>query len=101
MTLLSYAHLAFMIRNLPKNKAVLEKLWNVGKGLKDSNDVNIYWAAVEELLAEIKGTARVEWLKAKKDSLDLLPLQATEQIAFLEHEKAEIANFPAMQPLHD
>lgn len=91
VTLLSYAHLAFLIRNLPESKAVLEKLWKLGKSLNDSNDADTYWAAVDKVLGEIKPGAKGEWLQAKKDALGRLPLQAKEQVTFLEQEKKEIS----------
>jgi HindIII restriction endonuclease len=91
VALLSYAHLAFLIRNLPESKTVLEKLWKLGRTLKDSNDARKYWDAVDMVLGEIKPNSKTEWLKAKKESLERIPHQAKREIHFLEKQKAKIA----------
>jgi type II restriction enzyme len=91
VTLLSYAHLAFLIRNLPESKAVLEKLWKIGRSVKEANNANEYWGAVDGLLTSFKKDAKTGWMKAKKDALERLPVQAKEQVAFLERQKKEIS----------
>lgn len=90
VTLLSYTHLAFLLRNRPFPVSRLEKLWELGTSVAESKDARKYWAAVEEATCEIGGVGKAEWTDAVKATLAALPAQAEEQVKFWESEKQRV-----------
>jgi hypothetical protein len=94
VTLLSYTHLAFLIRHKPK-PADLRRLWEVAATVRAGKSAHAYWSAVGTLVSEITNTTRKEWDKAVEEGAALLPRQANEQIAFWEAQKLRIMTLSA------
>jgi hypothetical protein len=89
VTLLSYTHLAFLIRNHTK-PAALKPLWEVAQTTPAGKSARSYWAMVGKVVSQISGTKAVDWDNAVEAASALLPRQAQEQIEFWEHQKARI-----------
>jgi len=89
VTLLSYTHLAFLIRSKP-NPENLKSLWEVAKSVPATKDARAYWKAVEMTVLDIAGKSAADWNKAVDGVSARLPKQAGEQIAFWETEKTRI-----------
>ena len=93
VTLLSYTHLAFLIRSKPAPQT-LRPLWEVSKTIPATKDARAYWKAVETTTLEISGKSAAEWNEAVEGVSGRLPKQAGEQIAFWE--KGEDADRPSV-----
>ncbi len=89
VTLLSYTHLAFLIRHRPEPSS-LQPLWEVAKTTPEGKSATAYWSAVIQAVNKITGTNAKEWDAAVESAAALLPRQAAEQIAFWEAQKARI-----------
>ena len=89
VTLLSYTHLAFLIRHRP-DPASLESLWQVAKTTPEGKSATAYWSSVTKTVNEITGTGAKDWDAAVEGAAALLPKQAAEQTAFWDAEKARI-----------
>lgn len=90
VTLLSYTHLAYLIRHGATNDERLRSLWEVPGSCAVSKDADSYWKAIQEKVCEITGTRKKEWDEAVQKAADRLPKQGAEQIAFWESEKKRI-----------
>jgi hypothetical protein len=90
VALLSYTHLSFMIRHLPKPRRIRE-LWDVATTTPAGKSAKLYWAAVGKLVATITGTSAKDWDEAVEAASAHLPHQADQQVAFWEGQKARIA----------
>ncbi|MCC6445154.1 MAG: HindIII family type II restriction endonuclease [Armatimonadetes bacterium] len=89
VTLLSYAHLSYLIRHKPEPES-LEGLWRIGTMLTPSSQARTYWDAIGSLLSSITITQRAEWDKLIQDTYNRLPIQAEEQVLYLNREKERI-----------
>lgn len=94
VTVLSYTHLVFLIRNKFKNAIELKQLWEVAKGLSGGETGIAYWAAVDTIILKLTGSKKEQWQDAQVRALRLLPVQAKEQILYLENEKKRIEKLP-------
>jgi len=95
VTLLSYTHLAFLLRNkqsLLKNS--LKSLWELPKSLKLSQSAKDYWTVLDKKILDLTGKATVDWEKAVQNQFNVLPDNATEQINFWENEKKRVLALP-------
>jgi hypothetical protein len=93
VTLLSYTHLAFMIRHRPSPQEI-RKLWDVAAAIPPGKSAKAYWTAVGALVAKITKTSPKDWDDAVEAASAYLPRQADEQIAFWEAQKAHIMTLP-------
>jgi hypothetical protein len=91
VTLISYTHLAFLIRNRNFTPNDLARLWQVGRTLTESPDAVGYWASIRTIILELTGRTNEEWEQACADTRTRLREQADEQILFWETEKVRIA----------
>jgi hypothetical protein len=90
VTLLSYTHLAFLIRKGVADADKIKRLWEVGTTLSASKDAMAYWDTVQKVVLRLSGAPGKHWRKAVEDEKGRLPRLAQEQIAFLEREKGRI-----------
>jgi len=100
VTLLSYTHLAFMIRSKNATPDNFLELLKVGNKLKDKVIVSgkkiegnaaDYWAAIHETVLEITGLTNEDWEKALEANLARLKEQANSEAAFWEERKKSYA----------
>jgi len=94
VTILSYTHLAFLIRHRPTDLGKLKLLWQAAGTLEPSKNATAYWSLIEKTVCEITGTTQQDWNDAVKKAADRLPHQAAEHIAFWEQEKLRINALP-------
>lgn len=94
VTLLSYTHLAFVIRHRP-DPGSLQPLWEVAKGTPAGKSAGSYWSAVTQAVNKITGTNSKDWDAAVEGAAALLPRQAAEQIDFWDAQKARIVELTA------
>ena len=87
VTLLSYTHLAFMIRSNKVNAENVGELWKLGTTLIPSRNAVGYWTGIRDVMLKITGKPNAEWEKAVQDTFTRLREQAAEQIRFLEEQK--------------
>lgn len=93
VTLLSYTHLAFLLRNkiaLQRNGG-LKELWSTPSSLSPTKSANVYWKAVDEKVVQLLNKSLPEWNTFVEEQKTILPEKAKEQIAFWESEKKRIA----------
>lgn len=90
VTLFSYTHMAFLIRNKPENFADLRPLWTVSTSIETSSRADAYWLAIRDVVLQLTNSSVDEWEKALKATNERLREQADEQIRFWEREKERI-----------
>jgi hypothetical protein len=93
VTLLSYNHLAFLVRYKGK-KDSLKPLWESPKTLEIKKSADKYWQGIETAIINITGKTESDIQQAKSNAMDRLPYLAEEQIRILEEEKEKIRNMP-------
>lgn len=91
VALLTYTHLAFLIRNRQFDCEQLEALWNVSTTVDESKGAVAYWEAVERAMLQLTGKTKADWKQAVKETQDRLVEQAREQITFWEEKKKQYA----------
>jgi type II restriction enzyme len=91
VTLLSYTHLAFLIRNKNFTADDLGQLWQLGQTLTANSSAVSYWSAIRAVVLELTGLTNMEWEQAVADTRTRLREQAGEQIRLWENEKTRIA----------
>lgn len=89
VTMLSYTHLAFLIRH-QADPSKLRRLWEAPQNAPAGKSAKAYWRTIGDVVSEITGTAPKDWDRAVEQASALLPRQADEQIAFWEARKAQI-----------
>ncbi len=92
-TLLSYTHLAYLVRHKPTPSSI-RPLWEVAKTIPATKNARAYWKAVEAVVLRLTRTSAADWNRAVEEQSARLPKQAAEQIAFWEQEKARISGLP-------
>lgn len=90
VTLLSYTHLAYLIRHRPSPPNSIEQLWQLPGTLAVDKSASSYWNAIASLVCQISGTTVDEWVAAVGTAYQRLPSQAEEQIRYWEDEKRRI-----------
>jgi hypothetical protein len=90
VTLLSYTHLAFLIRSENVTPFRLKQLWELSGTLKSGKDAAVYWNSMAEMVVRLAGKSLTEWESAAQNSLTNMVIQAEEQIAFWQMEKNKI-----------
>jgi len=93
VVLLSYIHLAFLIR-MYEEDADLRPLWEVPTTLEPDKSAVSYWAAIDEAVVTIADVSADDWEDEKRRRFALLPDQAEEQIRFWEAKKREMMQLP-------
>jgi type II restriction enzyme len=101
VTLLSYTHLAFMLRRGRPNPARLNELWKVGSLLKETGNAQVYWESVTRTMLAATGGTLEDWRASQARALAKLPEHAREEIAFLEQELARIQNLSHAQAVKE
>jgi len=94
VTILSYTHLAFLIRHKPTDLHRLKPLWEAAGSLEPSKSATAYWTKVDATVCEITGMTMADWNSAVQAAADRLPSQAAEHIGFWEQEKIRIKSLP-------
>ncbi|MFH2137429.1 MAG: HindIII family type II restriction endonuclease [Candidatus Omnitrophota bacterium] len=92
VTLLSYTHLAFIIRNktaLQRNDG-LKELWDTPKSLTATKSAYTYWNTIDTKILQLLNKTSAEWKSFIDEQIKILPEKAKEQIAFWEEEKQRI-----------
>jgi len=94
VTILSYVHLAFLVRNSESviERGRLQELWTVPGNLEENQRAGNYWTAIDRKIIEITGTDGAVWDEFVRTRLAMLPEQAEEQIEYLDEEKERISN---------
>ena len=94
VTLLSYTHLAFLIRNKTalQKSGGLKPLWSIPKSLKTTKSADTYWTAIDNEIIRLLNKTSADWKSFVDEERKILPEKANEQIAFWEEEKRRIAN---------
>ncbi len=90
VTLLSYTHLAFLIRKGLSNTNALRTLWETPRTLRESKSAQNYWTAVDRVMLEISASTPQEWEAAREEVFERLTGQAQEQIRYWESKRAAV-----------
>lgn len=94
VTLLSYTHIAFMLRSQQVNQHSLRGLWQVGQNLRTSQGISqrasSYWSAILGVVLRITGKLGADWENAVEAAKVPLREQAREQIRYWEEEKKRL-----------
>jgi type II restriction enzyme len=116
VTLLSYSHLAFMIKRGPQPRPSLRDIWKeiIDRGsikrklqlrkvgspegywrrVKGNTDPGTYWRALDMAMLAWAGANEAQWEEARRAASARLRLWAEEQIQFYEREKARVEKLP-------
>jgi hypothetical protein len=116
VTLLSYAHIAFMIKRGPEPRPSLRDIWKeiIDRGsierklqlrkvgspegywrrVKGNKDPGTYWRALDRAMLIWAGANEAQWEEARRAASARFRLQAEEQIQFFEREKARVEKLP-------
>lgn len=89
VTLISYTHLAFMIRHNVQ-AASFKQLLQASGGLTPSKSAKDYWYAIDSVMLQISNASQDEWRQAIEDSGTKLQKQVQEQLDFWQSEKEKI-----------
>lgn len=96
VTLLSYTHIGFMIRNLGDSPKNLLGLWQTGERLKNtkgiSQSANSYWAELLDTMLNITGKNNEDWEQAVEATRQGLREQGKQQVEYWENVKKNIAD---------
>jgi type II restriction enzyme len=89
VTLLSYTHLSYLIKNATKimSSGKLQKLWEVPKSCGVTSKAQVYWKAIDQRMIKLTGTKPKNWQDAVAEEMKRLPQKAKEQIAYWDSEK--------------
>jgi len=90
VTMLSYTHLAFMIRSGKNLRSELKKLLEVGNSLKAGKNADAYWSEITDVMLQITGKTTHDWKEAVDNTVLVLEEQAEKQILFWEEQKVNI-----------
>lgn len=92
VTLLSYTHLAYLIRHVNAvEPSRLQELWKIGSTLAASTDAEAYWSEVNDLVCSVTSTGHEQWQKAVQETYDCLERQAQDQIKYWQGVKEHIS----------
>jgi len=92
VTLLSFTHLAFMMRSKKFNIESLKELWEAGKKMNRTQKASIYWSEIEKIMLRITEEKSANWKKTVSNRYDRLKKQAEEQILHWEKEKKKVSD---------
>jgi len=90
VALLSYTHLAFLIRHASTSARELKKLWAQPAKIGVTKDASAYWSAMDAVMLAISGQDAKQWKAALSAAMARLPEQAAEQIRYWEGEKERV-----------
>lgn len=94
VSLLSYTHLAFLIRKQVTDPNRLRALWDAPMKVGSAKDAVAYWHAVNTEMLNVAQTNKDTWEQEMAALKKRLPEQAREQIAYWEAEKIRIYKLP-------
>lgn len=94
VTLLSYTHLAFLIRSGEASAESLREVWEAPGKITATKDAKSYWRAVNKAVVAASKSDKAAWEAEMADLHARLPRQATEQVKHWETEKARIRKLP-------
>jgi len=94
VVLLSYTHLAFLIKYFKGNPAELAKLWGFPSSMTDSKDANQYMYRLRKILIEITGSGYNELRQEGHATFETLRFHAEKQVAYWEEETKRIQDLP-------
>ena len=80
VTILSFVHLVFLLKNPPENIDDLQKLWQFPGQQKKSKSAKEYWSTLHSVILHISGKELSDLQKEYDASYARLPEQAVEQI---------------------
>jgi hypothetical protein len=92
--LLSYTHLAFLVRNPPPSDRSLRRLWNVSSLMPPSKNAVQYWKVVDQLVIESSSGNEILWQKELAISGQKLAHQAIEQSIYWQSQRQVIIQLP-------
>lgn len=87
VTLLSYTHLAFIIRSNKIDPERLKELWESSKAIQETGNARIYWENIKKVMLNITGKVEDDWQIARDQTIERLKEQATVEIKFWEERK--------------
>lgn len=99
VTLLSYAHLYFILLHKEANKINFEKLWQVPRSLKGAKDAKIYWVKINGILCKILGKKKSDWEEIKEIEKQALKKSAKEETAYINGQIAAIKSLSHEQAI--
>lgn len=95
VALLSFTHVAFMIRNKTDSLiANLKDIWSYPGSLSDSKNAAAYWLGLNDKIVSLTGKTTADLEKAISTRLSHLKRQAEAQLGFWEAEKNRIEMLP-------
>lgn len=100
VTLLSYTHLAFIIRSGRMDLPSLEVLWSSSKSIEQTGRANDYWSHINKLMFSYTGKSEADWNNAIVESKDRLKEQASAEISFWKERKDKIAHLEQKEAVH-
>ena len=90
VTLLTYTHLAFLVRHGIENPGLLKPLWELTTALGEDESADPYWQAVEKTVLKLTNKQNADWKQSVRDTYARLSLKAKEQLSFWEGEKQRL-----------
>lgn len=93
VTLFSFTHLIFLIKNGIKEGMKLEKLWNVAKSIPQGSNAKDYWDAVLRVVLELTGKTEQDWNIAINESQAYLDKQSRKEVLFWKDEIEKIKGY--------
>jgi len=93
VTLFSFTHLIFLIKNGIQKGGDLKKLWNVARSIPQGPSAVPYWDAVLKVTLELTGKNKADWEKALQESQQYLDKQSRKEILFWKSEIEKIKAF--------
>jgi hypothetical protein len=97
VTLVSYAHVAFLLRHGPPSPEDLQAVWQAPLLLEPSNSASDYWQAIERAMLEICRVPHPEWREALRGADGFLAEQALTQVEYWNSEKRRIRQLSHQQ----
>ena len=101
VTLLSFAHLGFLLRSATIHRNEFDKIWTVSGGLDSGKEAVPYWNAITHQVTAAAGKSISEWDTYLLNSKNLLREQAREQLTFWKSEKERIRRMDHKQAVEE
>jgi hypothetical protein len=101
VTLLSFAHLGFLLRSNAIRRTEFNKLWKISGTLASGKEAVPYWNAINHQVMAAAGKSVTQWEAYLLESKNLLREQAREQLAFWKTEKDRIRSMDHRQAVEE
>jgi type II restriction enzyme len=92
VTLLSYTHLAFLIRNKNFSAEDLERLWGISATLPEGKGAITYWETIRDAVLDLTRKTKDDWQDVVRETRERLAEQAVQQISFWEEKTKQYAS---------